>query len=189
MDRKSYRLFKSVWHRASQDTEAFRSKKLWFWGVEVIGGGAVAALPTVFLWHSDKLNAFQAGLITFAAFVVGFLLIYCLIFLCHLIYELSPKAKAIEAQRANPSKFISIEPFTKLKPLEVFYKVEGEKLTAVFCFVDITSRILKPVEIEMVLLEFVFPYTYISAYSTKTIKFHYNDKKISLSYQEKLSVK
>jgi len=76
--------YESTWQRASTDTEHFRSKCLWFWGVEVIGAGAIAGLATGIIWQRNILHGWQVGLITFGIFVVGLFIIYVIIFLWHL---------------------------------------------------------------------------------------------------------
>jgi len=71
--------------RANKDTKQFRkNSQVWFWGVEVVGSGAIAGLTGGILWNRNTLQGWQVGLITFGAFVIGFFLIYGLVFLWNL---------------------------------------------------------------------------------------------------------
>jgi hypothetical protein len=68
--------------RARKDTNQFRkNSRIWFWGVEVVGSGAVAGLTANLIWDRNTLHGWQVGLITFGVFVLGFFLMYGLIFL------------------------------------------------------------------------------------------------------------
>ena len=71
----------SSWARAGRDTDNFRSKRLWFWGVEVVGSGAIAGLTALLLWDRSTLPGWEVGLITFGVFVGGFFLIYGMVYL------------------------------------------------------------------------------------------------------------
>ena len=71
--------------RANKDTKRFRkNSQVWFWGVEVVGSGAIAGLTGGILWNRNALQGWQVGLITFGVFVGGFFLIYGLVFLWNL---------------------------------------------------------------------------------------------------------
>jgi hypothetical protein len=97
--------YESTWHRASVDTERFRSKRFWFWWVEVIGAGAIAGLTAGILWERSILSAWQVGLITFGVFAIGFLIIYALIFLWNLFrapYHQRNEVRTLLAERPKP---------------------------------------------------------------------------------------
>jgi len=74
----------SSWARAGKDTDNFRSKRLWFLGVEVLGSGAIAGLASWMLWDKSTLKGWQVGLVTFLVFTIGLLVIYGLIYLWNL---------------------------------------------------------------------------------------------------------
>ena len=82
-----YPLNQSASKRAWEDTDNFRSKAPWFWGVAVVGSGAIAGLTAWMLRDRSILYSWQVGLITFGVFVLGFFLIYGLIFLWHLLFR------------------------------------------------------------------------------------------------------
>jgi len=104
-------VYESNWQRASKDTERFRSRRLWFCGVEVIGAGAIAGLTAWILWDRTILRGSEAGLITFGFFVVGFFIIYGIIFLWNLFRapyrQLKEARDEIERLMQRPALIIS----------------------------------------------------------------------------------
>jgi len=96
--------------RACKDTESFRKNSwVWFWGVEVIGSGALAGLTGGFLWNRSTLSGRIVGFITFGVFVGGIFLIYGLVILWNLFLasyrqrnELRAKVEQYEQEQNHP---------------------------------------------------------------------------------------
>lgn len=112
------------------DTERFRSKGPWFWGVEVIGAGAIAGLTAAVLWEKNILHGWQVGLITFGVFAVGFFVIYGMIFLWNLFR--APYRQRNEAR-------VEIERLTQRPLLTISYRNHKWGYVAA---VDDTTRML-----------------------------------------------
>jgi hypothetical protein len=76
----------SSWARARRDTENFRKNSLlWFLGVEVVASSVISSVSAGLLAVRTDLKFVQIVLLTLAVFVVGLLLVYCLIFLAHVV--------------------------------------------------------------------------------------------------------
>jgi hypothetical protein len=94
----------SAWHRAFRDAENFRnSSKWWFWGVDVLGSAALAAV-TAALTISTLPNLL-VGVLTFFTFVLGMVFIYGIIYLWNLFhapYRQRNEARQIIEQLTKP---------------------------------------------------------------------------------------
>ena len=90
----------SSWTRAGKDTENFRSKRTWFFGVETLGSGAIAGLTALMLWDRSASPGWLVGLITFGVFTGGLFLIYGLIYIWNLFR--APYRQRNEAWKAKP---------------------------------------------------------------------------------------
>lgn len=99
---------RSVWNWADKETEGLRSKRRWFWGVEVIAGGVIASGSAWFLWDRSTLEGWQVGLITFGVFAGTLVLIYCLIFLVNLIRAPRKLRRECEIELAKRLGSISV---------------------------------------------------------------------------------
>ncbi len=112
----------SVIKRAYEDTEKFRSRPLWFWGVGVVGSGAITGLTIWMLGDRSTLHDWQVGSITFVTFVLGLFLTYGLIFLLYLFRapyrqrnEARHKIEALEAESEKYELFDVLCQTTSLK--------------------------------------------------------------------------
>lgn len=133
--------FKQNWQRASEGTERFRGRLIWFLGVEVLGSGALSALTACISWNADQLKGWQVGLITFGVFVVGLFLIYYLI---HIWYLFRLDTKSTELYKfitLSFKGFVHLNKSGKLLKLQSKQKKNPEKwLYPVIEYIDLNRQ-------------------------------------------------
>jgi hypothetical protein len=115
----------STWRRALEDTEQFRTSRMWFWGVEVLGSAGLASLTAGLTFNS--LHGWQMILLTFFLFAFGLVIVYGAIYLWNLFrtpyrqrdevhVEYAKLKQSIEEQKVCEAKFeievgvVNIEP-------------------------------------------------------------------------------
>lgn len=123
--------------RASKDTENFRnSSKWWFWGVDVLGSAALAAITTALIINT--LPNWVVGVLTFVVFVFGMAVIYGLIYLWNLFR--APYQQRNEARTAlQDLQLKNNELQTQLKQGIGISEKPSPKLIAIYKVLSINS--------------------------------------------------
>jgi Na+/proline symporter len=83
----------SSWRRACRDTESFRKdSRVWFWGVEIVGGGALFGLAGSLLGDyytpSTATPFWQSAYPTIGGaigVILGFIIVFALIYVVNLL--------------------------------------------------------------------------------------------------------
>ncbi len=74
----------TVWRRALRDSESFRHSGRFFWGCEVLGAAAFAAIVAYFFLPDDP-SRFESAIYPLSGVVLGFVAAYALIYLWNFI--------------------------------------------------------------------------------------------------------
>ncbi len=103
----------ATWHRALSDSESFRHSGKFFWGFEVLGAAAFAAIVTYFFLPDDP-SRFESSIYPLSGVVTGFVAAYSLVYLWNLFrapYRQRNEAHAaLRALGASPTSPILATP-------------------------------------------------------------------------------
>lgn len=96
----------TAWRRALRDSESFRHSGKFFWGFEVLGAAALAAVVTYF-FLPDNPSRFESAVYPLTGVVTGFVAAYSLIYLWNLFrapYRQRDELRTAIQAAATPEK-------------------------------------------------------------------------------------